>query len=362
MKYTKKRKTNIRYIKCCKCNETKKNTRKPKPTRKLVRKSARKPIRKPKRKPTRKPMRKSARKPTRKKTRKKIGAAPLDYFKDYPRKEQLERVLDLVKESTDINENVKDFKTGSDVTIDSTNWSKLTYFNAFKIMISDTGNDDDMKNIVYMLKHDIYKHKKANKEEWKKHLNEAIFKNNYMDKFKNISYNGPTIKEYTTRKITLKYLTIILLEHRLKVLDWFTKQSKPANSREANSRAAESVSMVENVTHVSVPNKFNLNKDYTHNDWNKSNNENVTHESVPNKFNLNKDSTPNDWNKSNNEKPDEPEEDEPEAEEAEVEPEVEAEDEDEEDEDEEDEDEEVEAEAEAEAEVEAEPEAEAEAE
>jgi len=355
MKYTKKRKTNIRYIKCCKCNKTKKNTRKPKPTRKPTRKSARKP--------TRKPTRKKTRKPRRKPTRKKIGAAPLDYFKDYPRKEQLERVLDLVKESTDINENVKDFKTGSDVTIDSTNWSKLTYFNAFKIMISDTGNDDDMKNIVYMLKHDIYKHKKANKEEWKKHLNEAIFKNNYMDKFKNISYNGPTIKEYTTREITLKKLTIILLEHRLKVLDWFTKQSKPSNSREANSRAAESVSMVENVTHESVPNKFNLNKDSTPNDWNKSNNENVTHESVPNKFNLNKDYTPNDWNNENVgnhfEKPDEPDEPEAEeAEEAEVEPEVEAEDEEPESEDEDEE----EVEAEPEAEAEAEPEAEAEAE
>jgi len=330
MKYTKKRKTNIRYIKCCKCNKTKKNTRKPKPTRKPTRKSARKP--------TRKPTRKKTRKPRRKPTRKKIGAAPLDYFKDYPRKEQLERVLDLVKERTDINENVKDFKTGSDVTIDSTNWSKLTYFNAFKIMISDTGNDDDMKNIVYMLKHDIYKHKKSNKEEWKKHLNEAIFKNNYMDKFKNISYNGPTIKEYTTRKITLKYLTIILLEHRLKVLDWFTKQSKPANSREANSRAAESVSMVENVTHESVPNKFNLNKDSTPNDWNKSNNENVG-----NQF----------------EKTDELEDElEVEAEEAEVEPEVEAEDEEPESEDEDEE----EVEAEPEAEAEAEPEAEAEAE
>ena len=328
MKYTKKRKTNIRYIKCCKCNKTKKNTRKPKPRRKPTRKSSRKSSRKSARKPTRKPMSKS--------TRKKIGAAPLDYFKDYPRKEQLERVLDLVKESTDINENVKDFKTGSDVTIDSTNWSKLTYFNAFKIMISDTGNDDDMKNIVYMLKHDIYKHKKANKEEWKKHLNEAIFKNNYMDKFKNISYNGPTIKEYTTRKITLKYLTIILLEHRLKVLDWFTKQSKPANSREANSRAAESVSMVENVTHKPVPNNFNLNQDSTPNDWNKSNNENVV-----NQF----------------EKPDEPEaEVEPEVEAEEVEPEVEPEveadeeeaDEEEADEEEADEEEADEAEAEAE--------------
>ena len=249
-----KRKT---VIKCCKCRSMRKSMRKP------ARKPARKSMRKPVRKPARKSMRKPARKSMRKSMRKKLGAAPPDYFKDYSVKDQLERVLDLVKES-DLDERVKDFKTGSDVTINSTNWSKLTYFNAYKII--NGGNNEDMKNIVYMLKHDVYQHKKANKEEWKKKINDAIFKDFYMDKFKDKSYNGPTIKE-STKRITLKYLIIIILEHRLKVLDWFkTKQS--ANRTEVpNSRA-------ENVSQKPVPNKFNLNRETTPNNWN---NESLNH-------------------------------------------------------------------------------------
>jgi hypothetical protein len=204
---------------------------------------------------TRKYMHKPSRKPSRKSMRKNLGAAPPDYFKDYSKKEQLERVLDLVKASdlkaSDLNEILFDAKKRP-LKFNTKIWSKLTYFNAYAVTGEYGTHDDDMKTIVYMLKHDVYEHKKSNKDKWKKSINDAIFKGKYLDKFKDKNYNGPVIKEID-KIITWKDLTIILLENRLKILDWFHAKSVPRPSVR-NSRAAE----------IPVPN----NRGPTPNKWN----------------------------------------------------------------------------------------------
>ena len=86
-------------------------------------------------------------------------------------------------------------------------------------MDNGKGNKDDIKNIIYMLKHDTH-FKKLNKEEWIKNIKYAIFKGNYGHKFEVIKYRAPPIKERNTKRILLKDLTIILLEHRLEIIEW----------------------------------------------------------------------------------------------------------------------------------------------
>jgi len=279
MKHSKSRKTTIRYIKCCKCPKTKNkvNTRKMK-TRKMKKNKAN----------TRKVN-------ISKKMTNKLGRGPPDYFKDYLPKEQLEKVIQLLYESK-LSDIVNDEKTNKPLNFNSTTWSKLTYWNASQ-MFNSLGNQDDMKNIVYMLKHDSYEHKKSNKDIWKKHINDAVFKDKYLHEFKNKSYNGPTIHRNSIKKITLKDLTIILLENRLDIMKWMEQN---LTKEHVDLRAAEQPSMNTVVLEQKkIPDDWNAedevnakpitNKEVTPDDWNAEDEDNT-------KPMTNKEVTPDDWN------------------------------------------------------------------
>lgn len=185
-------------------------------------------------KKTRKSYSKHQRKNTRK-SRSKLAGAPPDYYKDSPPLEQISMVLDLVKKGK-LDEIITDEKTRLPLKINSTSWSKLSYWNAYNIIMKDgSTNIDDMKNIVYMLKHDVYEHKKNNKEIWKKHITDAIFKQNILISFQDRNYNGPMIKQHNMSRVSLKDLTIILLEHRIEILKWL-EATKSAENKGAENK------------------------------------------------------------------------------------------------------------------------------
>lgn len=218
------------------------------------------------------------RKSKRKSTRKKLGAGPPDYFNQYSKKEQLERVLDLVKESNLKQSNPKDvvtdLRTSKPVVFNSTIWSKLSYFNASAVNGEFGAHREHMKTIVYMLKHDVYEHKTSNKRAWKKSINDAIFKNNYLEQFQDKNYNGPLIKERDITGITLKDLTIILLEHRLKLLDWLNEQKLNEQKTRAKKAAEMQKAAEKDAAHAAenkaVPNAFNFERTPP-NHWNAEN-------------------------------------------------------------------------------------------
>jgi hypothetical protein len=172
------------------------------------------------------------------KSRSKLAGALSDFYKDSPPLEQTIMVLDLVKKSK-LDEIITDEKTRYPLKINSTSWSKLSYWNAYNIMMKGgSSNIDDMKNIVYMLKHDVYQHKKNNKEIWKKHITDAIFKQNFLILFQDINYNGPMIKKHNMSRVSLKDITIILLEHRIEILKWL-EAKKGAENKGAENKGAE---------------------------------------------------------------------------------------------------------------------------
>lgn len=195
-----------------------------------------------------------------KKNRRKLGAGPPDHYNDLSPLEQTEKVLDLVKK-TEMNEVLTDDKTRRPMVINNITWSKLSYWNAYQTMFSE-GNNDDMKNIVYMLKHDVHEHKKANKDTWKKHLSEAVFKNKYMEVFRDAPFNGPMIHQNKTTNIKMKDMIIILLKNRIEMLKWMEKtkadkqqsderkeaQQKSAERKRAESKRAEIVIPKKNST------------------------------------------------------------------------------------------------------------------
>lgn len=170
--------------------------------------------------------------------RKKLGAGPPpDHYKDLPPLEQAEKVLELV-EATPMNEIVTDYRTSRPVVVNTVTMSKLTYWNAHEIMMHNgSANRDDMRNIVYMLKHDVLEHKKANKDIWKKHLSDAIFKSKYMSTFQDKSYNGPVMKLNKKTNIKMKDMIIAILKNRIEIMKWLNqKELKNAESK----RIAES--------------------------------------------------------------------------------------------------------------------------
>lgn len=192
------------------------------------------------------------RKSKRKSTRKKLGAGSPEYFKDHSPIEQLELVLDLVKKSN-LKDVVTDLKTGNHPVFNTKIWSKLTYFNAYSVM--GGAHREHMKSIVYMLEHPVHQHKTYNKDKWKKSINDAIYKGNYLAMFEHKKYKGPLIKEKDSTRITLKDLTIILLEHRLKLLHWLNEQKITAKKAEMPKAEMPKAEMQKA---EQVPNAFNL--------------------------------------------------------------------------------------------------------
>lgn len=191
--------------------------------------------------------RKSKSKSTRKSMRKKLGAAPPNTKEQWMvNKRQLETVLELVKAS-DLKDIVTDLRTKQTVRITSTIWSKLSYFNAYSVTGEFGAHAEHMQTIDYMLKHSDYGHKKSNKDKWKKSINDAIYKGKYLDMFEHKKYNGPVIKQDPISKITLKDLTIILLENRLEIIDWCILDIEKRTTKKAEMPKAEQ-----------VPNAFNL--------------------------------------------------------------------------------------------------------
>lgn len=199
--------------------------------------------------------------------RKKLGAGPPpDHYNHLSPLEQAEKVLQLVEE-TPMNEIVMDDKTRRPVVVNMNILSKLTYWNAHQLMMQNgLGNNDDMQNIVYMLKHDALEHKKANKDIWKKHLSDAIFKGKYMSTFQDKSYNGPMMNLNKKTNIKMKDMVIAILKNRIEIIKWLNqKKIKNAESKRIaeSKKIAESNKRAENITikRNSTPNNWeNLNE------------------------------------------------------------------------------------------------------
>ena len=163
-----------------------------------------------------------------------------------PPKVQLQKMLQLVKQNKESNElkltdNIMDMKNNKPLIINSTMMSNISYWNASQIM--NNTNGPDMRNIDYMINHSDVTHKISNRNTWKKNINRAIFKNDYLKQAKDSHYGGPMIKTKTNKIFTLGELTIIILQHRLDVINWLEELAKKeANAlakKEANARAAE---------------------------------------------------------------------------------------------------------------------------
>ena len=188
----------------------------------------------------------------RRKTRnvsKRLGG--VDYFEKDTPKVQLEKVLQLVR-NTNLPDIIMDMKKNSPLIINTTMMSNLSYWNASQIMNNATykTNDPDMRNIVYMINHKDSIHKLSNKKTWKKNINHAIFTNDFLKQAKDSRYGGPMIKTKVNKTFTLGELTILILQHRLDIMNWMEEldkkkeanalaKKKEANAREANARAAE---------------------------------------------------------------------------------------------------------------------------
>lgn len=162
-----------------------------------------------------------------------------------PPKVQLEKMLQLVKQSKEskLTDKIMDMKhNNKSLIIDATMMSKLSYWNASQIM--NNTNEPDMRNIDYMINHSISSHKISNTNTWKKNINNAMFRDTFLKQAKDSNYGGPLIKTKVNKTFTLGELTIIILQHRLDVINWMEKIAiqKEANAlakKQANARAAE---------------------------------------------------------------------------------------------------------------------------
>ena len=161
-----------------------------------------------------------------------------------PPKVQLEKMLQLVKQSK-LTDKIMDMKNNKSLIINATMMSKLSYWNASQIM--NNTNGPDMRNIDYMINHKDITHKKSNTNTWKKNINSAIFRNTIFKQSEGSIYGGPMIKTKTNKTFTLGELTIIILQHRLDVINWMEelakkeakKETNALAKKEANTRAAE---------------------------------------------------------------------------------------------------------------------------
>ena len=156
-----------------------------------------------------------------------------------PPKVQLQKMLQLVKQSEDpkLDDNIMDMKNNKSLKINATMMSNISYWNASQIM--NNTNDPDMRNINYMINHEVTTHKISNRNTWKKNINRAIFKNDYLKQAKDSHYGGPVIKTKVNQPFTLGELTIIILQHRLDVINWMEELAKKEAKKQANARAAE---------------------------------------------------------------------------------------------------------------------------
>ena len=163
-----------------------------------------------------------------------------------PPKVQLEKMLQLVKQSK-LTDKIMDMKHNNPLIINATMMSKLSYWNASQIM--NNTNEPDMRNIDYMINHKDITHKKSNTNTWKKNINSAIFRDTVLKQSEGSRYGGPLIKTKVNKTFTLGELTIIILQHRLDIINWMEElanalaKKKEANAlakkKEANARAAE---------------------------------------------------------------------------------------------------------------------------
>lgn len=201
--------------------------------------------------------------------RKKLGAGPPpDNYKHLSPLEQAEKVLQLVEE-TPMNEIVMDDKTRRPVVANIDTLSRLTYWNAHQLMMQNgSGNRDDMQNIVYMLKHDVYEHKKANKDIWKKHLSDAIFKGKYMSTFQDKSYNGPVMNINKKTNIKMKDMVIAILKNRIEIIKWLNqKKIKNAESKRIAESKKASSEPNKNVQNNKRAENITIKRNSTPNNW-----------------------------------------------------------------------------------------------
>jgi hypothetical protein len=174
---------------------------------------------------------KKHRNPKKNKPRKSKRAGAPDDFGDQTPKDQIERVVDLLKEDRTKQAILKDRKKPSlNLILNREHMNRLSYWNASQIFDGGLGNRDDMKNIVYMLKHPDIKYKKKNMDTWLKHVMDGMFKDTTFLAFKDRLANFPRIKEYGGT-ITLKDLTLTLLNHRIKLLEWMETSDARADAR-----------------------------------------------------------------------------------------------------------------------------------
>jgi hypothetical protein len=105
-------------------------------------------------------------------------------------------------------------------------WANLTGWSARQIMISQSFKFDEL---LANIQHDDVTIRRAFQREWTTMLQRAAFTT--KDSNREESYNGPTLEKFRKAKCGPKYshirlidLTQILIDHRIKVMEWYAEQ------------------------------------------------------------------------------------------------------------------------------------------
>jgi len=206
----------------------------------------------------------------------RLAAAP-NIYSDKDVRSQIELVLELLdQDNSDVLKGVFKDRVSPfhSIKMDIPKWNKLTYWNAHQMIDSmGGGNRDDMRTIVYMIKHDVIKYKQENRATWTNNILKGIFSEEFMRAFKDRTYGGPVIKGGDYKRISIKDITIILLKHRIEMLDWMDKSKQLLNARAAEessrAKAVESTKAAEENSRAAEESSVN-----TPDNWDDINTEN----------------------------------------------------------------------------------------
>lgn len=185
-------------------------------------------------------VRKLARRTQKRRTPKTARRArgPPELYTELPIDEQIEKVLELVAaDKLYLNKELMDPKLRKPILTNASHWNKLTAWNADQVLRG--GNDRDLTNIIFMLSHPDLGVRTQNAKMWLDHILTHMFSSRMIEGIGE-SGNYPTIK-HRGGKITMRNMTMILLEHRLAVHRWNTRrlQQKQPAKRPTPFQAAE---------------------------------------------------------------------------------------------------------------------------
>jgi hypothetical protein len=119
-------------------------------------------------------------------------------------------------------------------------WSALTVWNAAETMKTQ---HFDLADLIGKCGHDNLDIRTVARREWCNRIaRAAIVKESYNQFLAGEeNYNGPKICENTRKTILKSDLTQIILDHRVKVQEWYDKKMQQKQEREMKPKAAEAV-------------------------------------------------------------------------------------------------------------------------